>query len=69
MRRYLIVIEETATGFSAFSPDLPGCAATGRSREEVETNMRQVVDLHLEGLKEEGLPVPVPRSSYAYVEI
>ena len=68
-RRYLIVIEPTPTGYSAFSPDLPGCAATGRTAEEVQANMRDAVDFHLEGLRHEGLPAPEPRSSSAYVEI
>jgi predicted RNase H-like HicB family nuclease len=68
-RRYLIVIEETSDGFSAFSPDLPGCVAAGRTREEAQVNMREAVDFHLEGLREEGLPTPEPRSSSAWVEV
>ena len=57
------------TGYSAFSPDLEGCIATGYSREEVEGNMREAIELHLQGLREEGLTVPEPRSSSSYVEV
>jgi predicted RNase H-like HicB family nuclease len=58
--RYLIVIEPTDTGFSAYSADLPGCVSTGATREEVERNMQEAIELHLEGLREEGYPVPEP---------
>jgi predicted RNase H-like HicB family nuclease len=51
MSKYLIVVEETATGFSAFSPDLDGCVATGESRDEVEKNMREAIAFHLDGLR------------------
>lgn len=67
--KYLVVIEPTATGSSAYSPDLPGCASTGTDREEVERNMQEAVELHLEGLREEGYPVPQPGTSSAYVEV
>lgn len=67
--RYLIVIESTSTGFSAYSPDLPGCVSTGETREEVERNMQEAIELHLEGLREEGYPVPEPSTSSSYVEI
>lgn len=67
--RYLVVIEPTSTGFSAYSPDLPGCVSTGVTREEVEDNMREAIELHLEGLREEGYPVPEAGTSSAYVEI
>ena len=68
-RRYLIVIEETATGFSAYSPDLPGCVATGASDSEVKQEMRAAIEFHVSGLKEQGQPVPEPQSSSSYVEI
>ncbi|MGH3090211.1 MAG: type II toxin-antitoxin system HicB family antitoxin [Rubrobacteraceae bacterium] len=67
--KYLIVIEPTGTGFSAYSPDLPGCVSTGTTREQVERNMREAIELHLEGLREEGCQIPEPGSSSAYVEI
>ena len=68
MKRYLIVIEPTATGFSAYSPDLRGCVSTGQSREEVERNMKEAIEFHLDGLKEDGLPVPDACSEAAFVE-
>ncbi len=67
--KYLVVIEPTSTGFSAYSPDLPGCVSTGATREEVEINMHEAIELHLEGLREEGYRVPEPGTSSAYVEI
>jgi predicted RNase H-like HicB family nuclease len=67
--KYLMVIEPTETGFSAYSPDLPGCVSTGTTREEVEQNMQEAIELHLEGLREEGYPVPEPSTSSAYVEV
>lgn len=69
MSRYLVIIEESPTGFSAFLPDLPGCIATGTSRDEVEKAMREGVEFHLEGLRESGDPVPPPRSTAVYVEV
>jgi predicted RNase H-like HicB family nuclease len=69
MKKYLIVIEETNTGFSAYSPDLPGCVSTGRTREEMEENMREAIAFHLDGLREEGQAVPEPRTYSAYVEL
>jgi predicted RNase H-like HicB family nuclease len=69
MQRYLIVLEPTATGFSAYSPDLAGCAATGATRPEVEENMRQAIELHLEGLREDGEPVPSGQTIATYVEV
>lgn len=69
MKKYLIVIEPTQSGFSAYSPDLPGCVSTGRTRDEVETNMRDAIAFHLDGLREEGQKVPEPQSYSAYVEL
>ena len=67
--RYLIVIEKTAKNLSAFSPDLPGCAATGADRAEVETRMAEAIRMHLNGLREDGLPIPEPSSEVAYVPV
>ena len=67
--KYLIVIEPTSTGFSAYSPDLPGCASTGATRAECEANMHEAIEFHLEGLRLEGEPIPQPSSSAAFVEI
>jgi predicted RNase H-like HicB family nuclease len=69
MKRYLVVIEETPTGFSAYSPDVPGCVSTGRTREEVERNIREAIEFHLEGLRADGQPLPKPSSSATYVEV
>ncbi|MEX0612359.1 MAG: type II toxin-antitoxin system HicB family antitoxin [Pirellulales bacterium] len=67
--KYLIIIEPTATGFSAYSPDLPGCASTGANREECERNMHEAIEFHLDGLRLEGEPIPEPASVAAFVEI
>jgi predicted RNase H-like HicB family nuclease len=69
MMQYLIVIEKTETGYSAYSPDLLGCVSTGATREEVEQNMREAVEFHLDGLKLEGLEIPQPTTSSAYIEV
>jgi predicted RNase H-like HicB family nuclease len=69
MTKYLIVVEPTQTGFSAYSPDLPGCIATGSTRAEVEQNMREAIAFHLDGLREDGQGVPEPQSYSAYVEL
>ena len=67
--KYLIVIEKTETGFSAYSPDLPGCVSTGDTREETQRNMREAIDFHIEGLREDGMEVPEPATVSAYVEV
>jgi predicted RNase H-like HicB family nuclease len=67
--RYLIVIEKTANNLSAFSPDLPGCVATGADRAEVEARMAEAIQVHLNGLREDGLPIPEPSSEVAYVPV
>ena len=69
MRKYLIVIEKTRTGYSAYSPDLDGCVATGRTRREVEQNMQDAVEFHLEGLRLEGYAVPEPNTYSTYVQV
>ncbi len=69
MHRFLIIIESTATGFSAYSPDLPGCAAAGATQPDVERDMREAIAMHLEGLRAAGLPIPVGGTSATYVEV
>ena len=69
MSCYLVIIEESATGYSAFVPDIPGCVVTGATRDDVEEAMRGGVEFHLETLRESGEPVPPPRSSAAYIEV
>lgn len=68
-KRYLIVIESTATGYSACSPDLPGWVATGLSESEVEARMRGAIPLHLAGLRIAGDPVPEPHASSSWIEL
>jgi len=60
--KYLVIIEETKTGYSAFSPDLPGCIVAGSSKEEEEKNMKKAIAFHLEGMGQEGLKVPQSHS-------
>lgn len=69
MQRFLIVIEKANGNYSAYSPDLPGCVATGNTRGEVEQNMYQAIEFHLKGLKEDNLPVPQAHSEAEYVVI
>ncbi|MBD3376502.1 type II toxin-antitoxin system HicB family antitoxin [candidate division KSB1 bacterium] len=64
MKQYLIVIEKTNTGYSAYSPDLQGCVATGSTKKDVEKNMIEAIEFHLEGLQAEGLTIP-SSSSYS----
>ncbi len=66
--RYAVVYEKTPNNYSAYVPDLPGCVATGASPEEVEGNIRQAIDLHLEGMRREGEPIPEPASWTESVE-
>jgi predicted RNase H-like HicB family nuclease len=69
IKRYLIVIEQTESGYSSYSPDLPGCVSTGQTRQEAERNMREAIEFHVEGLREEGYPVPEPQASSSYIEL
>jgi predicted RNase H-like HicB family nuclease len=67
--QYLIVIEKTETGYSAYSPDVSGCVAAGATREETERNMREAIEFHLEGLQKEGFDIPSPSSYSIYVDV
>ena len=67
--KYLIIIEKTRTGFSAFSPDLPGCVATGSTKKQAEKNMKDAIAFHLKGMHKEGLKVPRPHSISTYLEV
>jgi predicted RNase H-like HicB family nuclease len=69
MNRYLIIVEKTSTGFSAYSPDVPGCVATGSTRSEVEREMHDAIEFHIEGLRAAGEEVPTPRSEASYCEV
>jgi predicted RNase H-like HicB family nuclease len=67
--KYLIVIEQTASGYSAYSPDLPGCIATAETNDEIQREMTDAIAFHLDGLRKEGLAIPEPHSTSSYVEI
>ena len=67
--RYAIVIEKAVGNYSAYVPDLPGCVATGATVEEAEEQIREAIAFHVEGLREDGLPVPAPASRVEYVDV
>lgn len=67
--QYIVVFEETSNGWSAYVPDLPGCIAAADTRREVEQLIREAIVLHLEALREEGEPIPVPGSWTGLVEV
>ena len=69
MYRFLIIIEQGEHNYSAYVPDLPGCIATGRTLQEVEQNMREAIALHVQGMLEDGEPIPVSQSIAEYVNI
>ncbi len=69
MKRYAVVIEKAEANFAAYVPDLPGCVATGATAEEAEQLLREAIELHIEGLREDGLAIPEPSSRVDYVEI
>lgn len=67
--RYAIVIEKAENNYAAYVPDLLGCVATGSTVKETEKNIREAIELHLRGMREDGLPVPKPSSQVEYVKI
>jgi predicted RNase H-like HicB family nuclease len=69
MKKYAAVIEKGPANYSAYVPDLPGCIATGKTLEEIETNMREAIEFHIEGMIEDGDPVPEPSSHAIGVEV
>ena len=69
MYRFLVVIEKANSNYSAYAPDLPGCVATGKTVEEAEDQMHEAIQLHIEGLREDGLPVPPPQAHSEYMAI
>jgi predicted RNase H-like HicB family nuclease len=68
-RRYPVIIEQTGTGFSAYSPDVSGCAAAGDTREETLHNFQDALSAHFEAMREVGEPIPRPSASVDYVEV
>ena len=67
--KYAVVIEQADSNYSAYVPDLHGCVATGSTIKDVERKIREAIEFHLEGLKEDGLSIPIPSSSVDYVEV
>lgn len=67
--RYAIVIEKAEENYSAYVPDLPGCVATGATVEQAEQSIREAIEFHLEGIRQDGLPIPQPSSQVDYVEV
>jgi predicted RNase H-like HicB family nuclease len=67
--RYAVVIERAEGNFGAYVPDLPGCIATGATVTEVEAEIRDAIEFHLEGMREDGLPIPAPSSRVEYIEV
>lgn len=68
-RRYAVVIEPTSTGFSAYSPDVPGCAAAGDTVDETRNSFREALELHFEAMRLVGEPIPEPAADVVYVEV
>jgi len=69
MYRFLIVIEKANGNFSAYCPDLPGCVATGKTREETERNMHEAVEMHIQGMLEDKLPIPKSMAAAEYIAV
>ena len=67
--RYAVVIEQAEGNYSAYVPDLPGCVTTGASIQEIEANMQEAITFHLDGLREDGLPIPKPSTIVEYCEL
>ena len=67
--KYAVIIEKAANNYSAYVPDLPGCVATGKTREETARSIREAIAFHLEGLREDGIPIPEPQTSAESVEV
>jgi predicted RNase H-like HicB family nuclease len=69
MYRFLVIIERAEGNYSAYSPDLPGCVATGKTKEQAARNMHEAIELHIKGLKKDRLPVPKPHAQAEYVAV
>lgn len=67
--RYAVILEEGESNFGAYVPDLPGCVAVSETREEVLELIQEAIEFHIEGLREDGQPIPSPSSSIEYVEV
>lgn len=69
MKRYTVIIETGPNSLSAYVPDLPGCVAVGDTREEVERNIQEAIEFHIAGMREDGIPIPEPRSASTTVDV
>ncbi len=69
MNQFLVIVERAEGNYSAYSPDLPGCVATGATLEETKERIHEAIELHIEGLREDGFPIPQSRSSAIYVAV
>jgi predicted RNase H-like HicB family nuclease len=69
MEKFLVVIEQATGNYSAYCPDLPGCIATGKTIEEVKQRMAEAIKIHLEGMREDNIPIPPQRSFAEYVSL
>ncbi len=69
MMNYLVILEKGEEGWGAYSPDVPGCIATGKTREDAARQYKEALEFHIEGLRIEGLPLPVPRSEAGMVSV
>jgi predicted RNase H-like HicB family nuclease len=69
MYRFLVVVERVENNYSAYAPDLPGCVATGETRDEVERNIHEAIQMHVRGLQEDDLPIPESRSFAEYIAV
>ncbi len=67
--KYLVIIERAGSNFSAYAPGIPACIATGATIDETEREIREAIEFHLEGLREDGLPIPAPTARAEYVEV
>lgn len=67
--KYAIVIEKSETGYGAYVPDLPGCVAVGETQSETARLIREAIEFHLEGLREDGIPIPEPSTVTEYVDV
>ena len=67
--KYAVVIEKAESNYSAYVPDLPGCVATGATLQEVESEIREAIAFHLEGMREDGVAIPEPTSKVEYIEL
>ncbi len=67
--QYAVIIEKSATGFGAFVPDLPGCVAVGETEDEVRQMIREAIEFHLDGLREDGEPIPPPTARVEYIDV